>query len=193
MGKVGLGCNQLGQTLIKQGDVGLYPGEPPLRDAPQHGVLEMASLAFHRNVLVAELATHRDGLCEPLDGRVALNNARRHDGDIIGDEARIDAVIFRQSARSASELSQLVRIDPPYRQAGGQQDADNATLVTAARFQADRGDRPSRQSGKQLSPASRVVGDKKPPPPGRIATSKRSIDTSIPTLRASLTFLPLPC
>jgi hypothetical protein len=175
---------------IKQGDVGLYPGETPLRDAPQHGVLEMASLAFHRNVLVAELATHRDGLCEPLDGRVALNNARRRDGDIIGDEARIDAVIFRQSARSASELSQLVRIDPPYRQAGGQQDADNATLVTAARFQADRGDRPSRQSGKQLSPASRVVGDTKTAPAGPdrdIQTIHRHINPDIESFAHLLT------
>jgi hypothetical protein len=122
----------------------------------------MASLAFHCNVLVAELAAHRDGLCEPLDGRVALNNARWHDGDIIGDQARIDAVIFRQSARSASELSQLVRINPPYRQAGCQQDADNATLVTAARPIAAI----IAAIGQAAQPASRVVGDTKTAPAG---------------------------
>jgi len=104
----------------------------------------MAGLAFHGNMLVAELAAHRDGLGEPFDGRVALNHSGRHDRDIVGDQARIDAVIFRQSARCAGELSQFVRVDPPHRQAGCQQGADDATLVTAARFQADRGDHASR-------------------------------------------------
>ncbi len=38
----------------------------PLSDAPQQGVFEMAGLAFHRNMLVSELAGHRDGLGEPF-------------------------------------------------------------------------------------------------------------------------------
>src|SRR5262249_54030025 len=88
-GKVWLGCDQLGQTLVEQGDVGLYPGEPPLSDALQQGVFEMAGLALHRNMLVAELASHRDGLGEPFEGRIALNHSRRHDRDIVGDQARI--------------------------------------------------------------------------------------------------------
>src|SRR5215472_2494112 len=94
-GKVWLGCDQLGQTLVEQGDVGLYPGEPPLSDALQQGVFEMAGLALHRNMLVAELAAHRDGLSEPFEDRIALNHSRRHDRNIVGDQARIDAVVFR--------------------------------------------------------------------------------------------------
>jgi len=51
----------------------------------------MAGLAFHGNMLVAELAAHRDGLGEPFNGRVALNHSGRHDRDIVGDQARIMA------------------------------------------------------------------------------------------------------
>ena len=142
----------------------------------------MAGLAFHGNMLVAELAAHRDGLGEPFNGRVALNHSGRHDRDIIGDQARIETVIFRQSARSASELSQFVRVDPLHREAGCQQDADDATLVAATRFQADRGDRTLRQSSDQLSPAGRVVGDTKTAPSGSdcyIQTIDRNIDPDI--------------
>ena len=111
-----------------------------------------------------------------------FNHSRRHDRDIVGDHARIDAVIFCQSAGSASELPQFARIDPPHREAGCQQDADDLTLVTAARFQADRGDRPSRQSSDQLSPAGRVIGDTKSPPTGSdcyVQTIDRNIDPDI--------------
>jgi hypothetical protein len=180
--EVGLGYNQFGQTLVEQNDIGLYPGEATLRNTLQQRVLEMAGLAFHRHMLVAELAAHRDGLGKAFDGRVPLNHSRRHDGDIVGDQARIDSVIFRQSAGRASKLPQFVRVDPPHREASCQQDPDDVTLVTAARFQADRGDRTSRQSSEQLSPAGCVVGDAKSSPTGRIAMSKRSIETSIPTL-----------
>ena len=38
-GKVWLGCDQLGQTLVEQGDVDLYPGEAPLSDALSAGRL----------------------------------------------------------------------------------------------------------------------------------------------------------
>ena len=142
----------------------------------------MAGLAFHRNMLVAELAAHRDALGKAFDGRVPLNHSRRHDRDIVGDQTRIDAVIFRQSAGSASELPQFVRIDPPHREAGCQQDPDDLTLVTAARFQADRGDRTSRQSSEQLSPAGGVVGDAKSSPTGSdcyVQTIDRNIDPDI--------------
>ena len=37
--EVWLGCNQLGQTLVEQNDVGLYPGEAPLSDALSAGRL----------------------------------------------------------------------------------------------------------------------------------------------------------
>jgi hypothetical protein len=74
-----------GQTLVEQNDVGLYPGEAPLRDTLQQRVFEMAGLALHRNMLVAELAAHRDGLSEPFEGRIALNHSRRHDRNIVGD------------------------------------------------------------------------------------------------------------
>jgi hypothetical protein len=66
--KVWLGCDQLGQALVEQGDVGFYPGETPLIDALQQGVFEMANLVFYCDMLVAELAAHRNGLSEPLDG-----------------------------------------------------------------------------------------------------------------------------
>src|SRR6516165_3371068 len=181
-GKVWLGCDQLGQTLVEHGDVGLYPGEAPLSDALQQGVFEMAGLALHRNMLVAELAAHRDGLSEPFEGRIALNHSGRHDRNIVGDQARIDAVVFRQSAGSASKLPQFVRVDPPHREAGCQQDADDATLVAATRFQADRGDRTLRQSSDQLSPAGRVVGDTKTAPSGSdcyVQTIDRNIDPDI--------------
>src|SRR5215472_12447268 len=142
----------------------------------------MAGLALHRNMLVPELAAHRDGLGEPFEGRIALNHSRRHDRDIVGDQARIDAVILRQSAGSASKLPQFVRVDPPHREAGCQQDADDATLVAATRFQADRGDRTLRQSSDQLSPAGRVVGDTKTAPSGSdcyVQTIDRNIDSDI--------------
>src|SRR6516162_5548859 len=181
-GKVWLGCDQLGQTLVEHGDVGLYSGEAPLSDALQQGVFEMAGLALHRNMLVAELAAHRDGLSEPFEGRIALNHSGRHDRNIVGDQARIDAVVFRQSAGSASKLPHFVRVDPPHREAGCQQDADDATLVAATRLQADRGDRTSRQSSDQLSPAGRVVGDTKTAPSGSdcyVQTIDRNIDPDI--------------
>src|SRR6516164_9610209 len=153
-----------------------------LEDALQQRVFEMAGLAFHRNMLVAELAAHRDALGKAFDGRVPLNHSRRHDRDIVGDQTRIDAVIFRQSVGSASELPQFVRIDPPHRQAGCKQDPDDVTLVTAARFQADRGDRTSRQSSDKLSPAGCVVGDAKSSPTGSdcyVQTIDRNIDPDI--------------
>jgi hypothetical protein len=180
--EVWLGCNQLGQTLVEQNDVGLDPGQAPLGDTLQQRVFEMAGLAFHRNMLVAELAAHRDGLGKPFNGRVPRNHSRRHDRDIVGDQTRIDAVIFRQSAGSASKLPQFVRIDPPHREAGCQQDPDDVTLVTAARFQADRGDCTARQSSEQFSPAGYVVGDAKSSPTGSdcyVKTIDRNIDPDI--------------
>ena len=72
-----------------------YPGEAPLRDTLQQRVFEMAGLALHRNMLVTELAAHRDGLSELFEGRIALNHSRRDDRNIVGDQARIDAVVFR--------------------------------------------------------------------------------------------------
>src|SRR5262249_55929489 len=56
------------------------------------------------------------------------------------------------------------------------------TLVTATRFQADRGDRTSRQSSEQLSPAGCVVGDAKSSPTGSdcyVQTIDRNIDPDI--------------
>jgi hypothetical protein len=55
-------------------------------------------------------------------------------------------------------------------------------LVTAARFQADRGDRTSRQSSEQLSPAGCVVGDAKNSPTGSdcyVQTIDGNIDPDI--------------
>ena len=75
----------------------------PLSDAPQQGVFEMAGLAFHRNMLVSELAGHRDGLGEPFDGRVAFNHSRRHDRDIVATRrASMRSFFARAPAARAS-------------------------------------------------------------------------------------------
>lgn len=75
-----------------------------------------------------------------------------------------------------------LREDPPHRESGCQQDADDATLVAAARFQADRGDRTSRQSSDKISPARRVIGDTKTAAAGSdryVQTVDRDIDPDI--------------
>jgi hypothetical protein len=63
-----------------------------------------------------------------------LHSSCRHDGDILCDQARIEAIILSQDAAGASELTKLVGVDTSHRQWGREQGTDDATLVTAARY-----------------------------------------------------------
>src|SRR3954467_6264471 len=77
------------------------------------------------------------------------------------------------------ELAKPIGVDPAHRQAGCQQSADDAALVTAARFQADGAGRIAAHSRDQLGPTSRVVGDTKALPiwpDGHIQTVQRNVD-----------------
>src|SRR3954451_21716461 len=79
----------------------------------------------------------------------------------------------------SGELAKPIGVDPAHRQAGCQQSADDAALVTAARFQADRDGRIAAHSRDQLGPTCRVVGDAKALPtwPDRhIQTVQRNVD-----------------
>jgi hypothetical protein len=125
----------------------------------------MAGLALHRNMLVAELASHRDGLGEPFEGRIALNHSRRHDRDIVGDQARI-----------AMAQGAIAAIGP---EPSGGYERGIIRILLAAGFSVRRIN-PNRATSSAQPAASLLT--QKPRPQGRIARSKRSIETSIPTL-----------
>jgi hypothetical protein len=56
----------------------------------------VARLIFDRDMLIAELAPHRDDLGQPFGRRVGLHRARRHDRDVLGNEPGIETIVLRQ-------------------------------------------------------------------------------------------------
>jgi hypothetical protein len=139
----------------------------------------VARLIFDRDMLIAELAPHRDDLGQPLGRRVGLHRAGRHDRDVLGDQLGIETIVLGQHPARTGKLAQLVRVDPSHREACCEQGTDDATLVAAAGLQADRGDHASLQSDDQLGPACRVIGNKKTLPAGQdrhVQTIHRNVD-----------------
>jgi hypothetical protein len=54
-------------------------------------------------MLVTQLSPHGDDLGEPFDRAVPLHNPCRHDGDILRDQSRIEAIVLGQDAAGAGE------------------------------------------------------------------------------------------
>ena len=67
---------------------------------------------------------------------------------------------LREGAASAGELPKSVGIDATHRQAGGEQGAEDAALVAAARLEPDRCDGLAAQPPDQRAPACLVVVDR---------------------------------
>ena len=68
------------------------------------------------------------------------HDVRGHGRDILGDQPGIEPIVLGEGAAGAGELPKPVGIDASHRQAGGEQGADDAALVAAARLEPDRGD-----------------------------------------------------
>ena len=139
----------------------------------------MARLIFDRDMLIAELAPHRDDLGQPFGRRVGLHRARRHDRDVFSDELGIEAIVLRQHTARTGKLTQLVRVDPSHRKACCKQNADDAALIATTGLQTDRGDPVSLQSNAQLDPTCRVIGNEKTLPARQdhhVQTIHRNVD-----------------
>lgn len=120
----------------------------------------MSSLVLDCDVLVGELPSHGHDLGDPAGGGVMAHGARGHDRDILGDQTCIETIVLGESAAGAGELTKPVRIDAPHRQAGAEQGAEDAALVTAARLEADGDQRQALQALDERVPARPVVRDR---------------------------------
>ena len=138
--EIGLGGDHLGQALVEEADISLDARQAAFGETPQHGVFELCGLVLDCDVLVTELAPHGDDLGDPRGGGVMAHDVRGHGGDVRGDQARIEPIILGEDAAGAGELPKPIRIDAAHREAGGEQGADDAALVAAARLEPDRRD-----------------------------------------------------
>ena len=68
------------------------------------------------------------------------HDVRGHGRDILGDQPGIEPIVLGEGAASAGELPKSVGIDATHRQAGGEQGAEDAALVAAARLEPNGGD-----------------------------------------------------
>src|SRR5260370_9224991 len=128
-----MGGNYLGEAFVEEGDIGLQSGLAAFAEPPQHGIFEMSRLVLGRTMLVTQLSPHGHDLGEPFDRVVSLHNSRRHDGDILCDQSRIEAIVLGQYAAIAGELTQLVRIVTPHRPSRRKHATHYATLSPAPR------------------------------------------------------------
>jgi hypothetical protein len=76
-----------------------------------------------------------DDLGDYGGGRVTAHDVRGHGRDILGDQPGIEPIVLGERAASAGELPKSVGIDATHRQAGGEQGAEDAALVAAARLE----------------------------------------------------------
>ena len=159
-----IGGDHLGQALVEEADIGLQSDQAAFAEPPEHDIFEMAGLVLDGDMLVTQLSPHGDDLGEPFNCVVPLHNSCRHDGDILRDQSCIEAIVLGQDAAGAGELTKLVRVDTSHRQSGREQGTDDATLVTAARLEANCGDCERAQPCDQLDPAGGVVTHRKEPP-----------------------------
>ena len=174
-------------------DIGLQSCQATLAETPQHGIFKMGRLVLDSDMLVAQLASHRHDLGEPLRCFVPPYNSCRHDRDKLRDQSRIETIVLSEHTTGTGELTKLVRIDTPHRQPRREQGTDDAALVTAARLKADCGDFERSQSHNQLGPAGASLRTEKHKPSGDIITSRRSFATSMPQKKCSAIFVSLPC
>ena len=158
-----IGGNHLGQALVEEADIGLQSDQAAFAEPPEHGIFEMSCLVLDGDMLVTQLSPHGDDLGEPFDRVVPLHNPCRHDGNILRDQSRIEAIVLGQDAAGAGELTKLVGVDTSHRQSGREQGTDDTTLVTAARLKANCGDRERAQPFDQLGPAGGIVTHRKEP------------------------------
>ena len=176
-----IGGDHLGQALVEETDIGFKSCQSAFAEPPEHGIFEMSRLVLDGDVLVTQLSPHGHDLGEPFDRVVPLHNSCRHDGDILCDQSRIEAIVLGQDATGAGELTQLVWVDTSHRQAGREQGTDDATLVTAAWLKANCGDCEWVQPCDQLGPAGRVVTRRAEPALGQyhhVQAVLRHVDTA---------------
>src|SRR5829696_2723441 len=141
-------------------DIGLKPGEAAFSKTLQHGVFEVAGLVLEADVLIGKLPPHGDDLGDPAGGRVVADGVRRHDRDVLGDQPGIEAIVLGESAAGAGELPKPIGIDASHRQAGSEQGADDAALVTATRLKPDGGKGTAPQLLDERFPPRAVVRDR---------------------------------
>ena len=98
--EIGLGGDRLGEALLEEADIGLYPRQTALGEAPEHGVLKLCGLVFDCDVLITELAPHGDDLGYSGGGRVMAHDVRGHGRDILGDQPGIEPIVLREGAAS---------------------------------------------------------------------------------------------
>src|SRR5215204_4197261 len=158
--EIGLGGDRLGEALLEEADIGLDPRQAALGEAPEHGILKLCGLVFDCDVLVTELAPHGDDLGDSGGGRVMAHDVRGHGRDILGDQPGIEPIVLGEGAASAGELPKPIRIDAAHREAGGEQGAEDAALVAAARLEPNGGEEQAAQPPDQRAPACLVVGDR---------------------------------
>ena len=97
-------------ALVEEADIGLQSDQAAFAEPPEHGIFEMSRLVLDGDLLVTQLSPHGDDLGEPFDRVVPLHNSCWHDGDILCDQSRIEAIVLGQDAARARELTKLVRV-----------------------------------------------------------------------------------
>jgi hypothetical protein len=127
----------------------------------------MSRLVHSGDMLVTQLAPHGYDLGEMFNRIVALQNARRHDGDVFCDQSSVQTIILGQDTAGASELTKLVRVDASHRQSRREQGTNDAALVTTARLKTNRSGCEWAQPYDQLNPTRRVVAHRKAQPLGQ--------------------------
>ena len=94
--------------LVEDADIGLQSDQAAFAEPPEHGIFEMSCLVLDGDMLVTQPSPHGDDLGEPFDRVVPLHSSCRHDGDILCDQSRIEAIVLSQDAAGASELTKLI-------------------------------------------------------------------------------------
>ena len=166
-------------------------GEPPdtaPRKTLQHRVFQQSGGILSGDFLSAELTANNQHLDKLLRyRRRPLRWTRRHDADERRDHSRIEPIVLRQNPTRPCKLPKLERIDLVHGQASREQRTHDATLVAAARLQADRRDRAAAQP---TQPARLLLTEERCSSDNTM-TSRRSLETSIPQNESI--FVSLPC
>ena len=159
VGEMGMACDEIGDALVDEGDVGFDAPAPCLEDTPDGRVTHLLELIGEADLVVAELAAGDHELGELLGDRIGAQRPAGHLGGVAGDHLCVDPVVFGQAAEGAGVVAQLVRVDVPDRQPGLVKSLGDAALVAAARFQADGLHLAALQAPDQFRPALPIVVD----------------------------------
>ncbi len=159
----------------------------------QHHIFQQSRSILGGDFLGAELTTDREHLGQPFGCPcLPLCWTCRHNSDKRRDHAGIDWIVLGQHSARPGELSKFERTDLAQGDAGCEQGTDDTTFVATARLDANCRNRGA-ELFNQLGPAVASLLTEDLRSSGKIMTSKRSFDTSMPPNESIAIFVSLSC